>query len=262
MAMRCRDRVDAMARTIEKTDLMIGVALGGATAALLWALSGRKKAAAVQTAPGAAGDSTGVPPMDPFEEAPAPESDGGDDVTPINQQESTKFEAAVLASAKRDLGVRETSENSGPRVDEMLRAVGVQPPDQWCSAAVSAWIRGASRATARTAPLVGSANPNDLIKQFQAAQDGSVGWIDAAQIRENPNLLRPGMIVFWRAYVGRPAAGHVGVFERNIDATAFGSIEGNSGINSDSVARGKRFYASDKLLGAGWFADKSTPLPA
>jgi hypothetical protein len=49
---------------------------------------------------------------------------------------SADLKARALVIAQTQIGVRETSRNSGPEVDEYLRAVGLDPGNAWCAAFV------------------------------------------------------------------------------------------------------------------------------
>ncbi len=162
------------------------------------------------------------------------------------------FAAAVLAAAQRDVfdeatgaGVRETSPNSGPRVDEMLRAVHVEPPANWCAAAVTSWLRAAELATGLPSPIAGSAGAKALMAQLQAKSR----WWPKHELAGRS--IAPGMIVVWHR--GDPGAwtGHIGVVER-VHPDHLETIEGNSGPKADRVARMKRSLGDALLLGVGW----------
>lgn len=233
------------------SDLMTFSAIGGVVGALAWALRPQK--------PPAPRD--GIPDMEPFEAAPPPTDPAS--VTPIDFilpvvgepiQESDEVAAALIEAARKDLGVKETSMNWGPRIEQMLRNVGDVTPQEWCAAAVSTWVMSAFRKLNKTLPLKGSDTPNLLVAQFQDLANASrMGWVPGDEIRLDGRVLQPGMIVFYQARTRRGSANHVGIVEQRIDDTHYGIIDGNSGPNEDMVARTKKRYDSPTILGAGYF---------
>jgi len=67
-----------------------------------------------------------------------------------SRQQAAEKVARLLAIARKEIGVRETSENSGPRVDEYNKYVGLKKA-KWCASFVS-WCHGqAGLAAPRTA---------------------------------------------------------------------------------------------------------------
>jgi hypothetical protein len=65
-----------------------------------------------------------------------------------------ELKAHALTIAQTQLGVRETSRNSGPEVDAYLFAVGLDPGQAWCAAfVVWCYMRAASELRIRSMPL-------------------------------------------------------------------------------------------------------------
>jgi len=158
------------------------------------------------------------------------------------------FGAAVLDAARADLlaGVRETSKNSGPVIDDALRAVGVEPPANACAAMVARWVRIAAAATGRPAPVAGSAGAQTTMAQFRAAGL----FTEARDLR--PEDVSPGTVSVWR----RPPIdwmGHIGVNETDPVGGRYHCIEGNSGAASDRVARMPERLDDPLLIGIGRF---------
>jgi len=240
------------------TDVLTFSALGGAVGAIAWAL--RSQSAAKPP-------SDGLPKMEPYQEAPPPVGPGS--VTPMTMilpvkgeaiDPSDKIAAAMIDAARRDLGVRETSYNWGPRVEQMLRNVGVITPQEWCAAAISTWTMGAFKTLGTPVPMKGSDTPNLLVRQFQdPANAPKMGWVDGDEIRTDSTTLQPGMIIFYRARTNRGSANHVALVEQRIDDTFYGTIDGNSGPGEDMVARSKRRYDAPGILGAGYFRPAAIP---
>lgn len=166
------------------------------------------------------------------------------------QQARGQFGAghAVLEEAKRDLarGVSETSTNSGPIVDEYLRAVGIAPPANWCAAAVTAWIRRAYKRLGYEAPVKGSAQAKAFIGQFEKISQ----WVPKDQLSKFAGAIPPGSIVIWSRGDPNSWTGHIGVFEKQI-GNELHTIDGNSGPKGDRVARMQRKMDDPRLLGIG-----------
>ena len=162
---------------------------------------------------------------------------------------------AMLDAARADLNVRETSPNSGPRVAEMLATVGLQPPQPWCAAAVTTWLRSAAKGLGVEPPVKGSALAQEIGRQLQRAGR----WIDVAQIGDARRTLRPGMLLVWYRGPRESGLGHVGVIEEVVDGQHLKTIEGNSGALGDGVWRMSRSSSDPLLLGAGWVDDSVEP---
>lgn len=65
-----------------------------------------------------------------------------------------ELKARALAIAQSQIGVRETSRNSGPEVDAYLFSVGLDPGNAWCAAFVLwAYFRAAAELRAHDVPL-------------------------------------------------------------------------------------------------------------
>jgi hypothetical protein len=156
---------------------------------------------------------------------------------------------AVLKAAQRALalGVKETGTNTGPVVDAYLRAVGIEPPANWCAAAVSAWIREAYKELGYDSPFKGTAQAKGFISQFERIAK----WVPKDQLHKFAGAIPPGSIVIWSR--GDPASwtGHIGVFEKQI-GNELHTIEGNSGPKGDRVSRMQRKMDDPRLLGIGF----------
>jgi len=164
------------------------------------------------------------------------------------------FAESVLEGATADLDVRETGYNTGPRVDQMLRNLGLSPGQPWCAAAVTTWIREAAERTGMEAPIAGSALAQEVGRQLQQAGR----WFDVGELGDARETLRPGMVVVWYRGPREEGKGHIGLVERVIDEQRFETIEGNSGDLGDGVWRRQRETTNPLLLGAGWLDDGIT----
>lgn len=165
-----------------------------------------------------------------------------------DRPEAPDFSAAVLDAARADLlaGVAEQGKNRGAVIDDALRAVGVEPPGDWCAAMVARWMREAAKATGLPSPIAGSAGAQATAAQFRAAGL----FTEARDLR--PEDLSPGCVPVWR----RPPIdwhGHLGVGDTHLVDGRFWCVEGNSGAAGDRVARMPERLDDPLLLGVGRF---------
>lgn len=165
---------------------------------------------------------------------------GGGDGAPSG----SPYGAAVVAAALRSLGVHETSPNSGPEIDAWVKELGLVPPMQWCAAAVSHWLREASKATGTPMPIGGAGAAKGLLGQFKAK--GRALTADQARARALP----PGTVLVWDRSEPPNSGpqGHTAIIEHD-HGDAWGTIEGNT-IGND-VRRITRPRTDPRLLGAG-----------
>lgn len=173
--------------------------------------------------------------------------------TPIVPVEKPTLVQAVLARARRDLGVREDlGHNDGVRIREMMKPFGVLPGSNWCAVALSAWLRDGAADAGVVPPIAGSAGAQAIMAQFKAAKR----WLSASEARKNPRLVRPGMVPVWdRATLGKPETswfGHIGLTITGAeDDGNFRAIEGNSGANGAHVETMARHLGDARLFGFG-----------
>lgn len=150
---------------------------------------------------------------------------------------------AILQKAREDLnaGVHEDlGKNDGKRIREYFKHFGMNGGQEWCAAAVSAWMRESGINI-----IEGSVGAQEIGRQFQSKNR----WIPKDKIK--PEHLQPGNIVVWSR--GEPGSwkGHVGVIDSSDDTGKFKSIEGNSGNNSAQVALNSHSMHDANLLGVG-----------
>lgn len=148
------------------------------------------------------------------------------------------FNQAILAVAVTEIGVRETSRNSGERVDEYLASVGLGPGYAWCAAFVH-WCAGKARPPGHVNPCPRTAGALKLwdiahpdCKRFQPA---------------------PGFVFVLDKGHG---LGHVGLVEEVVGDGTIITIEGNTNAEGsregDRVARHRwapEFGARGRLVG-------------
>jgi hypothetical protein len=151
----------------------------------------------------------------------------GQGSVPVASAAADPLLAAMLKVASGEVGVLEDppGSNRGPRVDEYLRAAGLDPADgsfPWCAAFVF-WC--AAQAT-RT-PGLGS-NPvvrtAGVLTHWRLAGQAGIRRIVSADATADPARLHPGMI-FIMDFGG--GAGHTGLVEA-VDGGRIVTIEGNT----------------------------------
>ena len=132
----------------------------------------------------------------------------------------------TLEAARGEIGVREDppGSNRGPKVDEYLRSVGLNPAAgsfAWCAAFVC-WCFG------KGAAALGAPNPlprtAGALKLWNDAGKTGAKRIGAAEARSKPSLVKPGQVFVLSAGGG---LGHVGIVE-SAENGVLTTIEGNT----------------------------------
>jgi hypothetical protein len=134
----------------------------------------------------------------------------------------------TLDIARGEIGVREDPPNSnrGPKVDQYVREVGLNPASgfPWCAAFVYWCFSQGARVAGVSNPLIKTAGVQD---HWQRAIAGGIHCISAAEAAGNPDEIQPGMIFVMGMSGG---AGHTGLVER-ISGSLLTTIEGNTNDN-------------------------------
>jgi peptidoglycan hydrolase-like protein with peptidoglycan-binding domain len=139
---------------------------------------------------------------------------------------SLPLAAAVLSVAEGEISVRERppGTNRGPRVDEYLRGVGLNPAGgsfAWCAAFVHFCFGEAAIRLGRRNPAVRTAG---VLAHWNKAESQGARRIRTAEASSEPQLVRPGQ-VFIIDY-GR-GAGHTGIVT-GMRSGKLLTIEGNT----------------------------------
>lgn len=151
--------------------------------------------------------------------------------------------------ALRDVGrVVESGHNRGTEIDRYLQAVGCAPGSNWCAASVTTWLRDAFATLGLACPIKGSSGAKALQAQLQAQGR----WFTAAELRANPGLIRPGLILVWHRGAAGAWTGHTGLSIGRCGSGLIPTCEGNSGPTGAETWRGERRLDDPLLLGAGW----------
>jgi hypothetical protein len=159
----------------------------------------------------------------------------------INQ--SSSFGLSVLSNAQKDLseGVYEDlGRNDGKRIREYFKYFNSPAKQEWCAAAVSAWMIEAGGG-----PVQGSLGAREIGRQFESAGK----WIPKNKIK--PEDLALGNIAVWSRGEAGSGKGHIGVISSSDDYGNFSSIEGNSGPQGDRVYENRHSMNDSNLLGIG-----------
>lgn len=144
----------------------------------------------------------------------------GTDQMPVVDTTSNQLLAEALKAAVSQLGVMEDppGSNKGPKVNQYLASVGLEPGLYWCAAFVYWCFDTASAKLNRANPLVKTGH---VMSHWNKTTGKRILAADAA---DNPSLVKPGHIFILNT---GGSAGHTGLVEK-IEGGFIHSIEGNS----------------------------------
>ena len=133
---------------------------------------------------------------------------------------------AAIDIARSELGVMEdpAGSNRGPRVDQYLRGVGLDPATgnfPWCAAFLYFCFDSAAASLGRQNPVVKTAG---VLAHWNRAKAAGIRRIPAAAAMSTPGLIKPGHIFIMD--FGR-GAGHTGLVV-GIQSGKLVTIEGNT----------------------------------
>lgn len=161
---------------------------------------------------------------------------------PVAEAPASSLSARALVIARGQLGVREVppDSNRGPAVEAYLASVGLGPGHAWCAAFVHWCLAGAARE-------LGVANPcarsGSVLAQWRHAGERRLPRVLAAAARNDPTLIRPGM-VFTMDYGG--GLGHTGFITR-VEGGQLETLEGNT--DASLSREGGGVYAHTRKVG-------------
>lgn len=146
--------------------------------------------------------------------------------------------ARVVQIARAEVGVMEDppGSNRGPRVDEYIRSVGLNPANgsyAWCTCFIYWIFDQASRELGRANPLAKTASVHSM---WNNTSGPSIRKISPSDARKNPELVKPGHLFFLDSGGGK---GHAGIVVGNVNGV-LETVEGNS--NTDGSREGKGVY--------------------
>jgi hypothetical protein len=140
----------------------------------------------------------------------------------------------TLGQADKEVGVREEplGSNRGPRVDQYLRSVGLDPTKgsfAWCAAFVYFCFDQACIGLSIKNPVVRTAG---VLEHWNEAGTRGIHRLSADECRDEPSLVQPGMIFIITTGGGH---GHTGLVE-GVRGIALTTVEGNT--NEDGSREG------------------------
>ena len=138
---------------------------------------------------------------------------------------------ATLSIAASQVGVMEdpSGSNRGPKVDEYLKAAGIDPSTgsyAWCAAFVYWSFKQAATRLGTTNPAIRTAG---VLDHWKKAGQAGVTRLVAGQILDDLSLLKPGLVFVINTGGGH---GHMGLVEDFRDDRLV-TIEGNTNLPGD-----------------------------
>jgi len=132
----------------------------------------------------------------------------------------------TLIKASQEVGVMEVppGSNRGPRVDQYLRSVGLNPGDAsfaWCAAFVYFCFDQACMGLGTKNPVIKTAG---VVEHWDLAGDRGIHRLSGDECIAEPSLVEPGMIFIITTSGGH---GHTGLVEE-VRGMALQTIEGNT----------------------------------
>jgi hypothetical protein len=166
---------------------------------------------------------------------------------PAIETAGTALQAAVLEIASTQVGVMEEppGSNRGPKVDEYLRSVGIDPTEgsfPWCAAFVYWCFQQGARKLAVKNPAIRSGG---VLECWNKAGSSGVPRISSVEAQNEPALVKPGMVFVLSAGAGN---GHTGLVER-VDGVVLTTIEGNTNTGGSREGIGVFRRTGRRLVG-------------
>ena len=160
----------------------------------------------------------------------------GADSTPPQETAPSDLLAKVLQVASGEVGVMEDplGSNRGPRVDQYLTAVGLDPSTgsfPWCAAFVYFCFQRSATFLGIPNPAIKDAGVLDVWSRAGAVGIRRVGNVEA---NSNPGEVQPGCVFVIRTGTGH---GHMGLVEK-VSGVALTTIEGNTNLNGSAEGSG------------------------
>lgn len=154
---------------------------------------------------------------------------------PVVSRARGKLLQEALVIARTQAGVREVPKNSnrGADVEKYLRSVGLGGGHAWCAAFTFWCLSEAAKTTGEEHKCLRSGG---VLRQWQHAKLQRLETISAAAAKNDPSLVRPGM-VFVIDHGG--GLGHTG-FVARVRGGLFDTLEGNT--NASKTREGGGVY--------------------
>ena len=148
------------------------------------------------------------------------------EIEPLVASSSSELLSQALVKAALEVGVREEplGSNRGPRVDQYLRSVGLDPTQgsfAWCAAFVYFCFDQACAGSNIENPVVKTAA---VVEHWNEAGARGIHRLSADECKDEPSLVQPGIIFIIMTGGGH---GHTGLIEE-VRGMALTTIEGNT----------------------------------
>jgi hypothetical protein len=154
----------------------------------------------------------------------------GDSTVPeVLAHPSSDLLTEVIAFAATQVGVMEKppGSNAGPEVEQYQASVALTRGDPWCAAFAYFCFAKASEKLGRGNPVI---KTGGVLDHWDRARKKGIPTVLAADGKENPELVKPGMLFIMSTGGGN---GHTGIVEKVIGGRLV-TIEGNT---SDAGSR-------------------------
>lgn len=137
--------------------------------------------------------------------------------------------AETLEVAAKEIGTLESplGSNRGPRVDQYLRTVGIDPTTgsfPWCAAFLYFCFQTAADSLKIPNPVIKTAG---VLDHWNRAGQKGIPRISNIDVVATPSLVQPGLIFVITTGNGN---GHTGIVEK-VDGVQLTTIEGNTNLN-------------------------------
>lgn len=152
----------------------------------------------------------------------------GNSAVPSVATATSPVRAKVLEVAAAEVGTMEDplGSNRGPKVDQYLRAAGLDPATgsyPWCAAFVYWCFQNAAAQLSVPNPAIKTASVHTLWAEAGAK---GIDRISPEEVAQQPSLVEPGVVF---VITTSATTGHVG-FVKQVDGVILTTIEGNTNL--------------------------------
>jgi peptidoglycan hydrolase-like protein with peptidoglycan-binding domain len=133
---------------------------------------------------------------------------------------------SAVAIATSQLGVLEQplGSNRGPQIEQYQEAAGIDKGEAWCAAFTYWCFQRAADSLQRINPVI---KTGSVVRHWDLARQKGIPVVMTSAARQDPELLKPGMIFIMATGGG---TGHTGIVEKVIGGRLV-TIEGNTNDN-------------------------------
>jgi lysozyme family protein len=151
---------------------------------------------------------------------------GNGTVPQIVLSPTTDLAADAVSVAQSQIGVLEQplGSNRGPEVEQYQAAVGIGKGEPWCAAFAYWCFQQAAISLKRVNPVI---KTGSVVEHWDLARKNGIPVVMTPSARQNPELLKPGMLFIMATGGG---TGHTGIVEKIVGGRIV-TIEGNTNDN-------------------------------